>query len=158
MKRLITIFFTGAFLFACDDNRIYEENIDLDNRIWMVDQKPEFEFSVTDTTESYNIYCNVRNSLDYPYSRLFLTYYLQDSIGKVDKQKLVSRMIFDPTTGKPEGTSGLGDIYDHRFLIVKDHKFRYRGKHRIKLEQFMRKDTLPGILAVGVRVERTAAK
>ena len=59
-------------------------------------------------------------------------------------------------TGKPFGTSGLGDIYDHRFELLKDYQFPTRGKYRIKLEQMMRMDTLHGILAVGVRVENNS--
>jgi len=154
MRIFLSIVFATILLAACDDTRVFEKNVDFNDRAWLFADTPEFEFEILDTTTSYNVYCNVRNSLQYPFSRLFVTYYLQDSVGKVSRQKLVSRMIFDPKTGKPQGSSGLGDIYDHQFLLVQDHKFPYRGKHKIKFEQFMRTDTLEGVLAVGVRVER----
>lgn len=154
MKIRFVICLLASLAAGCDESRVYEKNLDFKDRAWMSGHKPEFEFEIGDTTASYNIYCNVRNTLDYPFSRLFITYYLQDSIGKVSEQKLISNMIFDPKTGEPQGSSGLGDIYDHRFLLLKNYRFPYRGKHRIKFEQFMRKDTLDGMLAVGVRVER----
>lgn len=154
MRRSIVILFLLGLVTGCDETRVFEKNVDFENRVWMMGHKPEFEFGIQDTTTQYNIYCSVRNSLSYPYSRLFLTWYLQDSIGKVEQQKLVSKLIFDPKTGKPEGTSGLGDIYDHRFLLIQSHRFRYSGIHKLKLEQFMRKDTLEGVLAVGVRIEK----
>lgn len=153
MRFPVLFFMTALFIFSCDDTRVFEKNYDFEHRAWMIGHKPEFEFDIADTTRSYNVYCNVRNSLTYPFSRLFLTYYLQDSIGKVLDKKLVNRMLFDPKTGEPHGASGLGDLYDHRFLLLRNHKFIYAGKHKIKFEQFMRTDTLSGIIAVGVRVE-----
>ena len=156
--RIIFLILIGAVVVTgCDESRVYEENIDLEHGAWMIGHKPEFEFEIRDTTITYNLYCNVRNSLQYPFSRLFVTYYLQDSIGKVSEKKMVTRMMFDPKTGKPSGSSGLGDIYDHQFLILNKYRFPYSGRHRIKFEQFMRADTLAGVLAVGVRVEKVIA-
>jgi gliding motility-associated lipoprotein GldH len=158
MKGLVHFFFAAALLAACDQTRVYEKNIDFEQGAWLVGNKPEFTFNIADTNATYNLYCNFRNTLNYPYSRLFVTYYLQDSTGKVSRQKMVSKMIFDPRTGKPEGSSGLGDIYDHKILLIQGYKFRYRGPHAIKFEQLMRSDTLAGILAVGVRVEKNLAE
>jgi gliding motility-associated lipoprotein GldH len=154
MKQAITILVAAIFLCGCDDSRFYEKNYDFENRVWMVTHKPSFEFNIDDTTQQYNIYCNVRSSLTFPFARLFLKYYVTDSLGKVEREKLVSADIFDRKTGEPQGASGLGDIYDHRFMILKNHSFDHAGKYKILLEQFNRKDTLDGILAVGVRIEK----
>jgi gliding motility-associated lipoprotein GldH len=144
----------GMLLLACDDSRVYEKNVDFDQHMWLVGHKPEFDFQIADTTQPYNLYCNIRNSVAYPYSRLFFTYYLQDSIGLTLKKDLVNYTLFDAKTGKPEGASGLGDIYDQQIPILKNHKFSYVGTHKIKFEQFMRRDSLEGIFAVGVRIEK----
>jgi gliding motility-associated lipoprotein GldH len=157
--RIVIFFLLGAVLFsACDDTRVYEKNVDFEDKAWMAGYKPEFEFVIKDTTQSYNLYCDLRNSISYPYSRIFFTYFLQDSIGLVLNKKLVNFMLFDPKTGKPEGASGLGDIYDHQLPLLLNHKFPYVGMHKIKFEQFMRKDTLDGVFAVGVRVEKAEDK
>ena len=142
---------------SCDDERLYEKNVSFDDRFWKQSEKAEFEFDITDNVVPYNVYLNIRNSVDYPYSRIFVNYTLQDSTGKVLDKQLLSSMLFDPKTGSPEGSSGLGDIYDHQILIKKNHKFSSRGKHKIYFEQFMRKDTLEGIIAVGVRIEKLNA-
>lgn len=141
------------FLLACNDNRVYEKNVDFDSRDWIVNDKPEFEFEIQDTLQTYNLYCNVRNSLEYPFARIFITYYLQDSAGAVLDKKLVRQLLFDDKTGEPQGDSGLGDIYDHRISLKANHRFPYAGKYKVAFEQFMRTDTLSGILAVGLRVE-----
>lgn len=153
MRSFILSMFCAVLLTACDETRVYEKNYDFKDRVWMQGTKPEFEVNIEDTTKRYNLYFNFRNTVSYPFSRLFFTYYLQDSLGLVLKKDLMSSMIFDPKTGKPFGKSGLGDIYDHQFAIVIGHKFPYPGVHRMKFEQFMRQDTLEGVLAAGLRVE-----
>lgn len=143
-----------VILASCDSDRVYEQYYDFDNRFWAVAETPEFEFSVDQPGEKYNLYCNVRNSSDYPNARFFFTYYFQDSTGVVLKQELKTEALFDSKTGKPFGSSGLGDIYDHQFSLLENYQFPNAGKFKVKFEQFMRTDTLSGILAVGLRVEK----
>jgi len=155
--RSISGFLIILLIFAsCDEQRVYEKNTDFDSRHWLVNEKPTFEFEIADSLETYNLYCNVRNSLDYPFARIFITYYLQDSTGAVMEKNMVSQLLFDEKTGAPFGDSGLGDLYDHRMLLKKAHKFPSTGKYSVSFEQYMRKDTLDGILAVGLRVEKNS--
>jgi gliding motility-associated lipoprotein GldH len=140
---------------GCEDNRIYEQYIDFEEGYWLVDNKPEFEFVIDDTNVRYTLYGNVRNAVSYPWSRLFMTYYLQDSIGNQIHKSLISDYLFESKSGEPLGTSGLGDIYDHRLMLLKDYQFKNAGKYKIKFEQFMRTDTLQGVLAVGLRIEKS---
>jgi gliding motility-associated lipoprotein GldH len=142
------------FLISCDSDRVYEQYHDFDNQFWVVTETPEFEFSIDQPNEKYNLYCNVRNSSDYPNARFFFTYYFQDSTGTILKKELKTEVLFDSKTGKPFGSSGLGDIYDHQFNILENYQFTHPGKYKVKFEQFMRTDTLSGILAVGLRVEK----
>lgn len=153
MRFFLIIICSVCALWSCDSERVYEKNQDFENRYWPVSEKPVFEFDVTDTTQAYTLYCNVRNSVDYPYSRLFIQYSLQDSSGNSVQKELISSFLFDEKTGKPLGSSGLGDIYDQRVLLLKNHTFKKSGKHSLQFEQFMRTDTLEGILAIGVRLE-----
>jgi len=145
-----------VFLLSCDEQRVYEKNQDFDSRYWLVSEKPEFEFEISDTLQSYNLYCNVRNSLDYPFARIFITYHLKDSTGSLMDKNLVRALLFDEKTGKPFGDSGLGDLYDHQILLKKNCRFTRSGKYKVSFEQYMRTDTLAGILAVGLRVEKTS--
>ncbi len=141
-------------LISCDSNRLYEDNVEFADRSWKVIEEPRFEFSVSDTTTRYNLYYNIRNSLDYPYARIFITWHLYDSTGKELSKKLIYNDLFDQKTGRPFGESGLGDLYDHRFSILNQLRFPSTGKYSIKLDQLMRQDTLKGVIAVGVRVEK----
>jgi gliding motility-associated lipoprotein GldH len=138
---------------ACDNTRVYEDYKEFGNRRWMISDSAFFNFQISDTTQKYNLKFNVRNSLEYPYARLFVNYRLSDPLGKPLTSKMFSVYLFDQKTGKPHGSSGLGDIYDNQFPLVENYVFHRKGNYHIRFEQFMRMDTLPGILAAGVRVE-----
>lgn len=158
MKNIIILIFISSLLYACDSDRIYEQNIDLKNRFWRVDEPMIFDFNIEDSSTPYSIYYNVRNSLEYPYARLFIQYTLSDSTGLQLDKKLNAQFLFDQKTGKPLGHSGIGDVFDHRFLLIEKQVFNYPGKYQLKIEQFNRQDTLRGILAIGARVEKITPK
>ena len=158
MRAVHALLIAGLLLSACDDNRVYEQISDFDNRQWISAEKPQFEFFINDISKRYNLYTDIRNSVSYPYSRFFFTYYLQDSTGSDLQKQLVTEFLFDAKTGKPFGKSGIGDLYDHRFLLLENYQFPNTGKYRVVFEQFMRMDTLPGIMSVGLRVERAENK
>jgi gliding motility-associated lipoprotein GldH len=149
---MLLLFMAG--LFSCDENRIYDTNQDLTGRRWLATEKPEFEFVISDPSARYSIYCNIRNAVSYPYSRLFMNYELMDSTGNALQKNLVSAFLFDQKSGKPFGDSGLGDLYDQRIPLVQNYTFTNPGKYKVRLEQYMRTDTLQGVVAIGVRVEK----
>ncbi len=142
-----------VLLYGCDQGRVYEQQVDF-KKAWMVSEQPQFDFEIIDYTQRYNIYFTVRNSLDFPFSRIFVSYTLNDSLGTELNKDLVSGYLFDQKTGAPFGRSGLGDLYDHRFPLLTNYQFERPGVYSITLEQFNRRDTLNGVLAVGTRVER----
>lgn len=146
-------------LSACDPNRVYEENTDLkspsgDAYVWDVQQRPSFSFEITDTTARYDVYFNVRNAADYGFYNLYLKHTLTGPDGRPAGPALLHQMVLmDPKTGEPLG-AGAGDIFDHQFLALPHQRFAKPGTYKLTLEQYMRQNQLPGIMAVGVRVAK----
>jgi gliding motility-associated lipoprotein GldH len=155
--RFLLLIVLFVVLLGCDSNRVFEDNKDFPRRSWSVSDTASFEFEIKDASVQYNVACDIRNDLDYPWARIFVTYILEDSTHQLLATKLVGTYLFEGKTGEPLGSSGLGDIYDHRFPLLEKHTFT-PGKYFIKLRQEMRTDTLKGILAAGVRVEKVEAK
>lgn len=141
------------WLYGCDSRRVFEENRELAHRFWRYEDVPVFEFQIENSLTDYNLYFNVRNSLDYPWTRINVSYNLQDSAGQSLAQKLVFHDLFD-ATGRPYGQSGIGDLYDHQFPLLEKFRFPRPGSYSLRLTQFSREDTLKGVIAVGVRIER----
>jgi len=139
---------------GCDPgNALYKAVEDLEGGKWPVSQALTFTFSVDDTTGTYAVYYNIRNSNSYPYYNLYVQRYLLDSAGKTLESRLDNLILFDPKTGKPSG-EGLGDLFDHRIKIASGYRFPRRGQYTIRLKQYMRQNPLPEVYGVGISVEK----
>jgi gliding motility-associated lipoprotein GldH len=153
--RIVLLLLIASLFFACDPDRLYERNQDLENYQWYIDTIPAFGFTIDNAAVPYNVYYNIRNASMYPYYNLYVTYYLSDSTGKIISSRLQELTLMDQKTGKPLG-DGMGDIFDHRIQSLENFKFPHPGNYTFKVKQYMRKDPLPGIMSVGVRVEKAA--
>lgn len=142
---------------SCDKNRVYDEITEIEENIWQIAVEPKFEFEITDVAQPYNVKLSVRNAASYPFYNIYVTYYLFDSEGKELKSEMKEFFLMDAKTGEPLG-SGMGDIFDHQFMLLPNYKFEKAGKYTIKYKQYMRKDPLPAIMAIGTRVEIATEK
>jgi gliding motility-associated lipoprotein GldH len=140
-----------VILTACDAKRYFEENKPIVKGIWKAEEKAHFDIQITDTVARYNFFLNVRNSLDYPYSNLYLFIHTTNPTGKKSQDTLECQLA--DYTGKWLG-SGFGSIKFSRFLIQKRVHFRQRGHYIFELEQAMRVKELKGIVDVGIRIEK----
>ena len=140
-------------LVSCDEIRLFEENKDLKDNQWLLQDTIAFTFTIRDIGKDYNLLCNIRNTSDYPYARLFLNYSLRDSTGTTLSTELKSLYLFDSKTGQPFGNGGIGDVFDHRLMLLENYRFKYNGRYTLSFDQQMRLDTLGGISAIGFRLE-----
>lgn len=139
-------------LISCSGNRVYDDYVDLNQGIWHVDSLTAFQFEIPSDTSEYTLSYNVRYAAGYPYYNLYITYYLEDSVGETISSELQEIILFDKKTGKPLG-DGLGDIFDREVLIFSGLKFPYHGEYTYKVKQFMRTEELAGIMSFGLKIE-----
>lgn len=153
MKNIFFVFCVlTLFLSACDSSRVFEDYKNLPNAIWDKNANLEFDFDIKDTNKTYNLYFNIRNKVGYPHYNLYVQYQLLDEKGNVLIKKTEEGLLFDALTGEPYG-EGLGDLFDHQILFLKDYQFKNAGKYRLVLQQYMRINQLQDVSAVGMRVE-----
>ncbi|RIJ36887.1 gliding motility lipoprotein GldH [Pontibacter oryzae] len=159
MRKYFAIWAAALLLLltSCDPARVYEQNIDLPEGSWQIDNAPVFEFEIQDTTQVYDIYFNVRYNLQYDFYNLYMRHQLLAPDSTQISAKLHEVLLMDAKTGKPLG-NGSSDIYDLQALALDNVKFSKQGKYSLKLTQYMRRDPLPHILAVGVRVAKASPK
>ena len=97
-----------------------------------------------------------KQDIDFPNSNFYFMYRLKDESGEILEEHLNEIVFFEPKTGKPLG-SGIGDTFDNELVLAENYQFPTAGTYKIALRQFMRVDSIPGILRVGVRIEQSAA-
>lgn len=139
------------FFASCDSKRIYEKNIEIIGNTWDDSQKIKFEVAVTDTVSGNNVFINLRHAGFYPYSNLFIFIKTTFPNGKVTRD--TAECILADDKGKWFG-EGLGDLWDARILFKRNVRFSQSGTYIFEYEQAMRIEKLPGVMDVGLRIEK----
>ncbi len=145
------LFLLPMLFIGCKYKGIYERSFDIPQGEWGKNQIIRFDIPVTDTINGHNIFIEVRNTNDYPYSNLFLfiTTYSPNGANKSDTVEIP----LADEKGKWLGR-GLGGILSNEMNFQRNVRFPVSGNFRIEIVQGMRDEVLKGIMDVGIRVER----
>ncbi|MBX2840735.1 MAG: gliding motility lipoprotein GldH [Flammeovirgaceae bacterium] len=157
MTKVYTLFliFSLFLLSGCSTQIVYENYIDLDDNFWAQDNQLKFDFEIQDPSAAYDLSIYIRNGLSYPFYNLYVKYELVDEKGNaILPSDMKETSLMDPTTGRPLG-SGVGDFYNNEMNIFLDYKFKAPGKYSLKIDQYMRLDSLPDITAIGIKVAKS---
>lgn len=154
--RFYTVFagflFFSFFLFSCDGNKVFEQYIEVENGVWKRENIAKFTVDIQDTTTFHNLYINVRNKGNYPYSNLYLFVTIQGPDGS--QQTDTVNCVLADKRGKWLG-KGIGDLWDLKLPYIGGFKFAQSGNYIFSYEQAMRVENgLKGISDVGLRIEK----
>ncbi len=145
------LFLVSCFFTSCDSKRIYDKNVEITGNTWNAADKLKFEVEITDTVSGNNVLINVRHGGLYPYSNLFLFINTTFPNGKTTRDTLECPLADE--RGKWYG-DGLGDLWDAQILFKRNVRFSQSGTYTFEFEQAMRVEQLPGIMDVGLRIEK----
>lgn len=149
MCKFLGVFVLGLFCISCNDANEVVSMQSLAGS-WNKNKIQELTFEVKDHQNPKNIIFVVRNNDNYPYSNLRLIGTILD-----DKKKVLSKDTLNYVLAKPNGQwlgSGFGDTKEILFQYKSDFKFPKDGQFSIGVIQAMRKDNLPGIEDLGVKI------
>ncbi|MEO8147313.1 MAG: gliding motility lipoprotein GldH [Bacteroidia bacterium] len=144
----VTLF---SALTCCDKERVFEQNQKINDRSWSENNPLVFNVDIKDTASYYNMYINIRNADTYRFSNLYIFMTTKLPMNQIEKDTL--QLVLANDEGKWLG-SGLGDIFESRILFKEKIKFINSGNYQFTMQQAMRLNPLPGILDVGIRVEK----
>jgi gliding motility-associated lipoprotein GldH len=143
---LLTILLT----FSCDRRMVYDHFETMDNGTWGWRDAREFKVEVSDTLSLHNIYLQVRHTVEYPMSNLYMFVYVKSPAGQLLKDT-VNIQLAEPD-GKWIG-KGSGHLRELSLLYRKQTRFGEKGTYTFTLEQGMRNPELP-VTDVGIRIVR----
>ena len=140
-----------VLLSSCDRNRVFEEYVEIENNIWSQDNKINFEFEIDDTASLHNVLINVRHASVYPYSNLWMFVESSAPNGTINIDSVECVLVDADNRWLGDG---LGDIWDIQIPWKSNVRFSHKGVYRVQFEQAMRVKDLPGIMDIGLRVEK----
>jgi gliding motility-associated lipoprotein GldH len=149
ISNYLIIFGVTIFLFSCNSGVLIDNDATYEQSYWPVDEKYVVNFDQLDTVSPYNFFITLRNTVDYPYRNIyvFLTTVFPD--GKTTRDTIDCPLA--DYRGKWLG-KGFGGVYDNRIIYMHNTRFTQSGAYTITMEQAMRKEELPGIKSVGIRI------
>lgn len=142
---------TITLLTSCHPGRIHEEHRKMEHVAWKKHQDMAFEFEVEDVSASYDIYLAIRHASLYPFDNLLVSTVLTTPGGETRYTN------YDFAIKDKEGNflgDGLGDLWDINLPLRKGFTFSEPGTCLIELENRMLKSITPGIVEIGLIVER----
>src|SRR5258705_11337518 len=137
-------------LSTCTTVDLYEKTVSLPNHEWKSDNKPEFNFTITDTTSHYQAFFVIRHTEKYSYKNIWITLYSQPPGDTLHKALYEIQLA---TNEKGWLATGMDDIYEHREKLTQPVKLK-AGTYKLILENIMREDPLKEVLNVGIRIEK----
>ncbi len=152
-KILPNIILLFIFFSSCDTNNIYNQYVNIPDDIWNMQNIVEFNPDIRDTSSIFNIYVHIRNTGEYPMSNLFLFVKTTSPQGFFVKDTF--ECVLTDYKGKWLG-KGFGSVWNNKILYKENVIFPSTGNYLFQFEQAMRINELPGIIDVGLSIEKVA--
>ncbi len=155
LKNSVLILLVSVFFLSCDDKRVFDEYKSVGSA-WHKDSVVSFNLPELDSTKKYDLFLNIRDNNNYPFSNLFLIVSLEKPNGYTKVDTLEYEM------AASDGTllgNGFTDIKESKLYYKENVKFR--GKYKLHIKQAVREGgkvpgvtQLEGITEVGLRIEK----
>ncbi len=136
---------------------VFQGDVAVPDGAWSSTFTPGFTFTMNDTVRQHDVFIDVRHTTEYPFQDMYIFVTLEGPGGRTTTDT-VDLLLADPS-GRWSG-DGLGFIHADRYHAHVLYRYRNRfpraGEYTVTLQQAMRRDPLPGVIDVGVSIERSA--
>ncbi len=147
---LIQLVLLSVFV-GCQQTVVYHEILNIPSGEWHYKDGLGFDVHIEDTLSLHELYLDIRNQTNYPYSNIFLFLEIQFPDGR-SLRDTIECILADQRgdwTGK-----GVGKLRSNRFLFRDDVWFPVPGTYSFQLYHGMRDEQLHGISDAGIRIRK----
>jgi len=138
-------------MYACkDQNTLVDTNQEIEKRTWTYIDKVKVPVTISDSSQAYNVYLNLRHTGDYKYSNIFILVHEISPEGKTITERKEIKLAL------PDGEwlgKGSGNLYSYQVLVKSKYRFAKKGNYVFQLEQNMRDNPLREVSDAGIRIE-----
>lgn len=148
-----------VFLISCNDGVAFSEYKSLPDATWEANKNISFQFEIVDTISPKNLFINIRNNSEYPFSNL----YIITELNFPNSNKVIDTLQY-------EMTDNVGNYLGKGFTEIKENKLFYKenkvfpasGNYQLNVRHAMRKsgeigtiEFLEGIQDIGLSIENS---
>ena len=157
-KRLFLFLLPTAIIFsACSTADLYEKSVTIPAHAWKSSYRPEFPFTIKDTSASYELFLVLRHSDRYHFNNIYID--LSVKTPGADSAKIIRCDLRLANDINGWLGSGMDDIFEHRIslnrqLVENSISLRQPGDYLFSVAQVMREDPLEQVYNVGLRIEK----
>jgi gliding motility-associated lipoprotein GldH len=152
MKKLFLLGLLAILGFSsCNSKKIYEKHIDIERITWNRFDVKTFEFEINKVPSSYDFFVAVRHHTDVPFQYIDIQYIIYTPGGET--RMIEQRIQLRDKEGKLLG-DGMGDLWDVLQPVRKDLLIKVPGICKIEISSKMSQIDLPGIMQVGIVVNK----
>jgi gliding motility-associated lipoprotein GldH len=154
-KTLLFLAPCALYLFSCTTIDLYEKTATIPGQSWKSSFKPSFDFTIKDTSSSYQLFITLRHRDRYNYNNIYINLTTRQPGGDSTQTERFDLKLGSDETGWLG--SGMDDIYEHRIPLTPTGTafyFKKPGEYNFTIEQIMREDPLEDVMNVGLRIEK----
>jgi gliding motility-associated lipoprotein GldH len=137
---------------SCKSNVEFTGFAEVPGKTWKLTYIPEFNFQISDTLSSNNIWFMIRTGSSYPYRNIYLFVTALTPDGKTISDTL--QYYLADEKGNWYGSGGVGDIHSLNLPYKSNIYFPLKGTYKLRVQHGMRIEDLPGVYDLGLRVEK----
>jgi gliding motility-associated lipoprotein GldH len=157
LKRISFFLLAIATMVSCDKKRVFDQYVTMPSSSWHRDSILNFDLPEVDTTQTYDLFVNLRTTSDYPFSNLFVIV----TLDQPNKLTLVDTLEYQMADANGEMLGeGFSDVKESKLYYKEKFRFR-KGEYKVKLQQALREtgkipgvESLEGVTEVGFRIEK----
>lgn len=156
IRNSLLLILMAISIISCDEKRVFDEYKSVGNS-WNKDSIVSFNLPKLDASKKFNLYVNIRDNNDFPYSNLFLIVSMEQPNHKIKVDTLQYEMA--NTDGTLMG-DGFTDVKENKLFYKQNQSFTQKGNYKVHIQQAVRQTgkivgdkELKGITDVGFRIE-----
>jgi gliding motility-associated lipoprotein GldH len=138
-------------LFGCGEKPFFEKVFSFDERVWTLEQRPEFNLEVTDTTALYDISLTLRTTTDYKFNNLWI--FLKTTLPDGQSERLPFQIRISNEDGSWIGNK-TGSVVETS-LDFPARKLPMKGEYSFIVEQAVTQSKIDEVLDIGLRVNKS---
>jgi gliding motility-associated lipoprotein GldH len=150
--RIFYLFIFMIVILSCDNRKIFEEYQKFEKQSWHRFNILKFDVPVKDTQNAFQIELNIRHLPEFKIREMQINMTIYMPSGEIR----TAEHTLSFTTKEGESLSEcLGYLCDISFMLRNDFIFQEAGTYKFEIENKWPKLELPGILEVGLRINRS---